>query len=105
MPSSRIFVSGSADLLACVPPETLEPGNVFGYNSPDGRIDITIRPRRIYRELENSAEPIPLAGLSRDEQRRLSAALYPAESIDGFASVAGNGLRLTIGIQVEDVIP
>lgn len=103
----QILVSKSADLLASMPLEILETGESFGYNSPDGQIMLTIRSRLMYRELERSTKPIPIpfVDLSLDEQKRLLAALYPAESIDGYASVNGKEIKITIGIHIGDVMP
>ncbi len=103
----RILVSNRPELLVDTRLETLETGDGFGYNSADGQMIVSILPRRMYHELERSGKPIPMpfTDLSLDEQRRLLAALYPARSVDGYASIVGNGLKIDIGIHVEDAIP
>jgi hypothetical protein len=105
--TGRMIVSGRPDLLVEMPLETLEMSNGFGYNGADGEISLSIRPRLMYREIERSTKPIPISftDFSLDQERRLAAALYAAEYVDGYASIAGNGLKIDIGIHVEDVIP
>jgi hypothetical protein len=102
-----IIVSDRADLPSAAVSEVLETGDDFVYNKRKGRITVTLRPRRMYHALERCEKPIPIPflDLSLDDQKRLSTALYPALSIDGYASIDGSGLVIAIGVHVEDVIP
>jgi hypothetical protein len=103
----RILVSDRPDLLEDMPVEGLERCRGFRYNNPDGEITFMIRPRLIHRNLIASGKPIAMSylDLSIDEQRRLFAALYPADEIDGYVSLVEGELKIKIGIHVEDTIP
>jgi hypothetical protein len=104
---SRTVVSNHSELLVGMPLENLETGGGLGYTTAQGEITLELFPRLMYRQLERCAGafPIPSAILSLDQQRRLWAALYPAERIDGYASIGGNTLVIDIAIHVEDAIP
>jgi len=103
----RVFISDRPELLVGMSPETLEIGNSLGYTTSDGEITLALSPRPIYRELERCGRPVPVPSiaLSLDQQKRLSAALYPIERIVGYASIGTHALVITIAIYVEDAIP
>jgi hypothetical protein len=103
----RTVVSDRCESLIGMPPEILETGGGLGYTTADGEITLALMPRRIYRELErcDSPLPIPSVTLSLDQQRRLFAALYAAERVDGYASINGRTPVIDIAIHVEDAIP
>ena len=103
----RIVVSDRYESLIGMPPEILETGGGLGYTTADGEILLALMPRRMYRELERCDRPLPIPSvtLSLDQQRRLFAALYAAERIDGYASIGARTAVIDIAIHVEDAIP
>jgi hypothetical protein len=104
---NRVVVSDRVELLADRLPETLETAGNLGYTTGRGEITLALLPRLMYREMERCAAPFPIpsAGLSPDQQRRLLTALYAAGRIDGYASIGARTLVVIIAIHVEDAIP
>ncbi len=103
----RILVANLPDLITDMSVEDLETCSGFRYNSPNGEITFMMKPRLLHRDLVRSDRPaaMPFMDLSLDEQRRLSAALYPMDAINGYASLAGGELRIEIGIHLQDAVP
>jgi hypothetical protein len=100
-------VSDRPDLLLEIDAGELETCPGFRYNISDRAAAFILRPRRIYSELARSAGPVmmPFSDLSLDQQRRLFAALYPADLINGDVSLTGRKLRVEVDIYVEDAVP